>query len=263
MLKNNLLTAWILCKKNISLYIKRGPVLIFGLMFPFFITLSWIIGRELSPHQVFIGIVAMTAFFTSTAISPVVLPQETRGKTLERQLFYPVSVNQILLGIVMASFLYSLIITMIIVIAFSLILSIAILSIFQIFILVLGTGLMVVLGSLFGLLISALPTDMTSDVMVLINIIKFPLIFISGIFIPLSFTPIGLFILSILSPITFFTDLLRYCVLENNLFNFGFDILILLLWIALLSVGNVIFHKKTMPKRLGESAAKSKKMKKK
>ena len=262
MLKNDLLTAWILCKKNISLYIKRGPVLIFGLLFPFFITLSWVIGRELSPVQIFIGIVAMTAFFTSTAISPVVLPQETRGKTLERQLFYPVSINQILLGIVMASFLYSFIITLIVTIAFSLILGISILSIFQIFIFLVGTILMVLLGSLFGLLISALPTDMTSDVMVLINVIKFPLIFISGIFIPLSFTPIGLFILSIFSPITFFTDLLRFCVIENNLFDFGFDLLILLLWIILLSLGNVFFHKRTMPKRLGESASKAKKMKK-
>ncbi|GAG84978.1 unnamed protein product [marine sediment metagenome] len=64
MIKDSLKRIWILSKKNISLYIKKGPVLIFGLMFPFFMTLSWVIGREISFNQVFIGIISMTSFFT-------------------------------------------------------------------------------------------------------------------------------------------------------------------------------------------------------
>lgn len=259
MIKNKLLTAWVLCKKNISLYIKRGPVLIFGLMFPFFITLSWVIGRDLSFAQIFVGIVAMTAFFTSTAISPVVMPVETRIKTLERQLLYPISTNQILLGILMASFLYSCIITTIISITCALLLSILFPSLFHAFLLIIGILLMTITGSLLGLLASSLPTDMTSDVMVLVNIIKFPLIFISGIFIPLSATPPGLFVVSLFSPITYFTDIIRFCVLENNVFLIGVNFLILLGWIILFSAANIVIHNRTMPKRLGEAPKKSKK----
>ncbi|MHA1677575.1 MAG: ABC transporter permease, partial [Promethearchaeota archaeon] len=66
--KISLVKIWALSKKNIQLYIKKGPVLIFGLMFPFFMVLSWVLGREISPYQVFVGIISMTAFFTSTAI---------------------------------------------------------------------------------------------------------------------------------------------------------------------------------------------------
>ena len=69
MIRDSFQRIWILSKKNISLYIKKGPVLIFGLMFPFFMTLSWVIGREISFNQVFIGIISMTSFFTATAIS--------------------------------------------------------------------------------------------------------------------------------------------------------------------------------------------------
>ncbi|MCK4285089.1 MAG: ABC transporter permease, partial [Candidatus Lokiarchaeota archaeon] len=76
MIKDSLNRIWILCMKNVFLYIKKGPVLIFGLMFPFFMSLSWVIGRDISINQVFIGIIAMTSFFTATAISPVVLPIE-------------------------------------------------------------------------------------------------------------------------------------------------------------------------------------------
>ena len=98
MIQDSLTRIWLLSKKNITLYIKKGPVLIFGLMFPFFMTLSWVIGRKISLNLVFIGIIAMTSFFTATAISPVVLPIETREKSLERILSSPISLNEILIG---------------------------------------------------------------------------------------------------------------------------------------------------------------------
>lgn len=250
---------WILCKKNISLYIKRGPVLIFGLMFPFFITLSWVIGREISFNQIFIGIVAMTAFFTSTAISPVVLPQETREKSLERQMYYPISVNQILFGILLASIIYSFIITLLITASFALILWIPFPSLLHIFILVVGIFAMIIIGSLIGLLASSFPSDMTSDIMIIVNLIKFPLIFISGIFVPLSLSPSGLLILSLFSPITYFTDLIRFSIAGNPFFNLGLDLLILCAWIALLTTANIVFHNRTMDQRLAETKKQQKK----
>jgi len=91
MINDSLNRIWILSKKNISLYVKKGPVLIFGLLFPFFMTLSWAIGRAIPINHMFIGIVSMTSFFTATAISPVVLPIETREKSLERILVSPIS----------------------------------------------------------------------------------------------------------------------------------------------------------------------------
>ncbi|TFF90085.1 MAG: ABC transporter permease [Promethearchaeota archaeon] len=263
MIKENLIITWILCKKNISLYIKRGPVLIFGLMFPFFITLSWVIGRNLSPSQIFIGIVAMTAFFTSTAISPVVLPVETREKSLERQLYYPISIYHILLGILFASFLYSFIITLIITIAFIFILSVTFSSILQIIILIIGIGLITLFGSSLGLLLSGIPSDMTSDIMVVSNLIKFPLVFISGVFIPLNLAPFSLLILSLFSPLTYFTDLMRFCTNTNPFFNMGINLAILVMWIIILLIANIVFHRKTMPKRFSEGNGNQKKSKKK
>ena len=91
MIKDSVYKIWALSRKNVSLYIKSGPVIIFGLMFPFFMRLSWVLGREISVNQIFIGIIAMTSFFSATAISPVVLPIETREKSLERILSAPVA----------------------------------------------------------------------------------------------------------------------------------------------------------------------------
>ena len=258
MIQDSLARIWLLSKKNITLYIKKGPVLIFGLMFPFFMTLSWVIGREISLNLVFIGIISMTSFFTATAISPVVLPIETREKSLEKILSSPISLNEILIGIILASTLYSLFITSIITIIFILIFSVGFNSLITIFVMFFGIGLMSILGSLLGLLVAAHPTDMTSDVMIIMNLIKFPLLFISGVFVPLQTMPFNLVFISFLSPITFLTDLLRFCVEGNNFFMVQFDILMLIIWIISLSIVNYILHKKTMPKRLSETGSKKK-----
>jgi len=124
----------------------------------------------------------------------------------------------------------------------------------------LGISLMAILGSLLGLLISAYPTDLTSDVMILVNVIKFPLLFISGIFIPLQTLPPHLIFLAFMSPITFLTDLLRFCADGSNYFTFQFDIIILTLWIVLLFIGSHFLHKRTMPKRFSETGKSKKKM---
>ncbi len=247
-----------LCRKNITLYIKKGPVLIFGLLFPFFMTLAWVIGRDLTSSQIFVGIIVMTAFFTSTAISPVVLPQETREKSLERQLIYPISIRQILSGIFLASLLYSFLISLLIMIIFMFILSIPITSLSQVFLIIAGIGLMGSTGSLLGLLASSYPSEMTSDVMVIINLIKFPLVFIGGVFIPLSSASFSLLILSLFSPVTYFTDLLQHAVNGDNVFPIGIDILVLTAWIGMLILCNFIIHKTTMPRRLAEKAGKLK-----
>ncbi|MHA1727409.1 MAG: ABC transporter permease [Promethearchaeota archaeon] len=179
---------------------------------------------------------------------------------MERQLASPLSLTEILLGIILSSTLYSAIITMIITIIFIFINSIVISSFIVVSLIFSGIILMAVLGSLLGLMVAANPTDTTSDVMILINFIKFPLLFISGIFIPLKTMPANLVFLSFLSPVTFLTDLLRFCTDGSNFFLYGFDLLMLFVWIIILFIVNLKLHKKTMPKRFSETN-KSMKMK--
>lgn len=252
-----------LTKKNITLYIKKGPVLIFGLMFPFFLVLSWILGREISLNQVFVGIVAMTSFFTATAVSPVILPIETREKSLERLLGAPISLIEILTGIILASTLYSFIVTSIIAIIFLIPIITSITSPISILIIFTGIFLMAILGSIIALLISANPTDQTSDIMVLINLVKFPLIFIGGVFIPLMAIPDFLAIIYLMSPVTYLTELLRSCINEPSFISTEINILTLIVWILIVFYLNYLIHKKTMPKRFSESGGPNKMKKKK
>jgi len=251
---------WMLTKKNITLYIKKGPVLIFGLMFPFFMVISWMLGRNITLDQIFIGIIAMTSFFTATAVSPVILPIETREKSLERVLSAPLSLNEILLGIAVASTIYSVIITSIIATIFIALFPTLISSLLSLFLMFLGILLMGILGSLMGLLLSAYPTDQTSDIMVLMNLIKFPLLFIGGIFIPLKEMPYSAAFIYFISPLTFLTELLRSSVNQGNVIACEISVLILCIWIVVLFALNYVLHGIAMPKRFEEKSGRPKMM---
>jgi len=244
-----------------TLYIKRGPVMIFGLLFPFFMVLSWILGREITLSQIFVGIVAMTSFFTATAISPVILPIETREKSLERLLGAPLTLGEILSGMIIASTIYSTIITSLITIVFLIPIIELIVSPLAIFYIFLGISLMAILGSSLGVLISAKPADQTSDIMLLMNLVKFPLIFIGGVFIPLVAVPTPVAILYFLSPITFLTELLRNCVNEPSLISPEICVLGLMLWTSLMLLASFLLQKRTMVKRFSETSGGNKKMK--
>lgn len=246
--QGDLSKIWVLCKKNVDLYVKQGPVVIFGILFPVFLMITWVFGRNMPPIQLFTGVVAMTSFFTATAISPVVLPWETREKTLERQIASSLTLHQILIGIIFASSLYSIVISYSICIIFIgfLNLSISITNLIVIF----GTLLlMAIIGSILGVLMSAPSTDMVSNIMMIANLVKFPILFMSGIFIPIATLPPAGIILASCSPVTYLVDSLGWCVDTQSFFSIGLDFVVMLAWIVVLYVITYLIHQKTMVRR--------------
>ena len=252
---------WMLTKKNMTLYVRKGPVLIFGLMFPFFMVLSWILGRAITLSQIFVGIVSMTSFFTATAISPVILPIETREKSLERLMSAPVSLIEILSGIIIASTIYSILITSLIAVIFLIPIFASVSSPLAVFFVFLGISIMAILGSIIGLFFSAKPSYQTSDIMVLMNLVKFPLLFIGGVFIPLVAVPELVAFIYFLSPVTFLTEILRNCVNEPTLISVELGFLGLIIWTVVAFIATLFIQKKTMVKRFSETGGAGKKMK--
>jgi len=86
--------------------------------------------------------------------------------------------------------------------------------------------------------------------MMLSSLIKFPLVFISGIFIPLEQMPPWGMALAVCSPLTYFTDLVRYSFTGTNYFQVPFDIAALMAFTIAFTAGTMYLHKRTMPKRM-------------
>ena len=232
-------------KKDLSIYYMKGPVVIFGLLLPAFLFIAFALGKELTMEFLFSGLLAMALFFTSTSIGPAIAPTETSTKTFERIVSAPISLWAIIFGDILASFLFGLFI-----ISFVFLLGVALLGMGIITLsLVLGTILAAFCFSAFGLVLSAPPTDKPSNIMMLSTLIKFPLIFISGVFIPLNQMSDGSRLISFISPLTYYTDIARYSIEGSSYFSPILDLLILSGFTTLFFAVAIIWHKKSLTKR--------------
>jgi ABC-2 type transport system permease protein len=234
-----------IAKKDLRIYYGKGPVVIFGILLPFFFFFSFLIGREMPPLTLISGLGGMAIWFTATSISPIIAPMETRTRTLERLVSMPLSVIEMLFGDILASTVTGVVLSTI---PISIIAVILKLNLVHFLPLALGIIVASFCFSAIGILMSALPTDTTSDVMMLTLLIKFPLIFVSGVFIPASNLPGWGRVISKFSPLTYFVDLVRVSFGGSGQpwMNLG----ILTLFAVFFLLAAVFVHKRTLPKRL-------------
>lgn len=238
--------ALAIAKKDIRIYYSKGPVIIFGILFPVFLFLSFAIGRNLSLDSMMPGLLGMILFFTATAISPAVAPWETQARTLERLMSCPITMPTIILGDVLASFAFGVAISFI-----PLIVGLGIgISVSQPFVLALGLVLAAFCFSSLGLIFSAAPASTPSTIMMLSSMVKFPVVFISGIFIPLGELPPWGRAIAFISPLTYFTDIARHSLQASGYLPIGVDLVVLLGFSALFLVMAMKLHQRTMPRRI-------------
>jgi len=239
--------SFAIVKKNVRIYYSKGPVVIFGLLVPFFLFLSFYIGRNLPAEALVPGLLGMTAFFTATSVGPAIVPWEARAKTLERLISSPVSLWAIFLGDVLSSFLFGVFVSIFPIIA-GVFLGIELTSLP-----VLALGVLLAtfcFASLSILLSSYPPADTPASVMMISSMIKFPLVFISGIFIPIEDLPVWGKMLSSISPLTYFTDLVRHSMQGRSYYPVELDFAVLVVFTVVFLVLAIKIHERTMPKRL-------------
>ena len=239
--------SWAVAKKDIRIYYIKGPVLIFGIFMPVFLFLAFLMGSRQLPLAFLVsGLVGMALFFTATAVSPAIFPWEGQAKTLERLASCPITVEAIVFGDMIASTLFGIGITLITVII-GLVLGLSLLHAVT-----LGAGILLAACcfSAIGMLLAVPPTNTPSNIMMLSSLIKFPLVFISGIFIPLEQMPPWGMALAVCSPLTYFTDLVRYSFTGTHYFPVVGDIAALGMFTVVFTAGTMYLHKRTMPKRM-------------
>jgi ABC-2 type transport system permease protein len=236
--------SFAITKKDLSIYYLRGPVIMQGLLIPAFLFVAFSFKREAPLEFLIPGLLGMALFFAVSAITPVIAPWETRMKTFERLVSSPISLWAIILGDIVSSVLFGLFITSLVIIVGVILLGEAIITLP----LILGTIIAAFCFSALGTLIAAPPTDQPSEIMLIATLIKFPLIFISGVFVPIS--QMGSFkILSYFSPLTYYTDLARYSIEGANYFSPSVNILALIGFTVIFFIGSILWHKKSLSKR--------------
>ena len=97
---------WAIALKDMRTYYTRPPSIMFGILFPFSLFLSFSIGRNIPLAQQIPILIAQTLFFASSSIGPVVIPSERANQTFDRFLTSPVSLLSVLMGKTLAGIIY-------------------------------------------------------------------------------------------------------------------------------------------------------------
>ncbi len=245
--KEQIRRAFAITKKDVKIYYSKGPVVIFGLLFPLFLFLAYTIGRNMPLKELMSGLIGMTVFFTSTSVGPGIVPWETRSRTLERLICCPITFWAIILGDVLSSFIFGVAISIIPVI-FTLTLGLDPLN-FILLVAVL-TLASFCFSALSVLLSSYPPTDIPATTMMMSSLVKFPLVFISGIFIPTEQLPQWGKIVSLISPLTYFTDISRHIILGKGCCPIIVDVIAIMAFTVAFMVAAMKIHERTLSRRI-------------
>lgn len=231
--------AWAVAVKDVRVYYLTPPMIMFGLLLPFFLFFSFSIKREIGPGMGLARLLALTTFFTASSAGPVIIPMERRTGTYDRLLAAPMSLATLLLGKTLVGAFFAIVVSLAPLLVGLLGLGVA----------VADAGLLLgglVLGSLafsaFGLVFASIPAQSVGSIMMPSTLIRWPLLFISGIFVPLGEMASWARVLSYLSPLTYAQDLMNRAVLGGGYLNRWLDLALLPLLLVLFLVVAARLH---------------------
>ncbi|MDZ7798873.1 MAG: ABC transporter permease [Patescibacteria group bacterium] len=226
-IKDNLLVAWAISKKDIKIYYFKPGTLMFGIMFPLFMFFAFAVGRSMTPAILIPGLLSLTVLFSASSVGPVAIPTERRVKTFERLVSAPISLYAIILGKALGGVLFSLFVSLVTLLGAWAFLGVVIANPL---ILALGLALASLCFSLLGIMFAMFPTENPGNVMMVLNFIRLPLMFISGIFIPIETLPSWGKLVSFLSPLTYANDLFRFGIEGKAQLDLVVNFIILLIF---------------------------------
>jgi len=231
--------AWAIGEKDIRIYYAKPPSLMFGILFPFSMFLTFVIGRNIPIDRAIPVLVAQTLFFASSSIGPITIPLERRTRTFDRFLSAPVSLSTVLLGKTIAGFIYGVGVSIIpILIGVAFFQS----NVTDLFALIAGMILSALGFAAMGIMFASLPGQGPGQVMMPLNFVRIPLLFISGVFVPVKDLPAWGQVLSMFSPLTHSIELVRGGLGGENFFGSLVNIGVLSFYLVVFLLVGIRFH---------------------
>lgn len=237
--KDEIAQIWSIAYKDIRVYYLQPPMIMFGLALPLFLFFSFSIKRSIEAEAGIAQLLAMTTFFMASSAGPVIMPLERRMGTYDRLLAAPMSMISLLVGKVLvgAFFAFAASIVPLLVGVFFLRVMIA-----DILLLLAGLLLASLAFSAFGIVFGSISVQSVGSIMMPSTLIRWPLLFISGIFIPLAeMGPIPR-ALSFFSPLTYAQDIIHHAVSGRGYFNQWFDLALLMILAGIFLIPAAYLH---------------------
>jgi ABC-2 type transport system permease protein len=204
---------WNILKKDIKNYYLKPPNISWGIIFP----LSWTLMQLVrSPGgsilELLPGLISMSVLFGTTSMLAVTITFERSGRSFDRLLLAPISLNLMVLAKIAGTILFGMFNACVPILFASFFVD---LSAVNWGLLLLAVLMIAITSALMGLLI-AVSAKQVFEAQTFSNFFRFPMLFLCGLFIPISSLPFVLRPVSFCLPLTYGTDILRGTIVASS-----------------------------------------------
>jgi ABC-2 type transport system permease protein len=241
-LQDEIAQAWAVALKDIQVYYLTPPMLMFGILLPFFLFFSFSVRREIGAEVGMARLLALTTFFTASSAGPVIIPLERRTGTYDRLLISPMSLATLLLGKTLVGTFFATAVSVVPILFGTLVLGVEVAAPGM---LVLAVLLSSLAFAAFGLIFASVPTQSVGSIMMPSTLVRWPLMFISGVFVPLGEMAPWAQLLARISPLTYAQDLMNHAVLGSGYLTPGLDLGLLPVLVVLFLLPAAWLHKRS------------------
>ena len=191
--------------KDLKAYYFKAPNISWGILFPFAFILAFAIRNPGDLRALVPGLLGLTVLFGTSSMEAIVIVFERRIGSLERLLLAPVRLPALLAGKLLGGMTFGLTVTLVV-----LVISLAIFgsSGTDWLMLILALLLSATAFSAMGAFVSVAVKEIF-EAQTLANFIRFPMMFLGGVFVPLDSMPDWLQAFARLFPLTYSVEALR------------------------------------------------------
>jgi ABC-2 type transport system permease protein len=233
MLSDDLRGMWAIVLKDLRAYYFKPPNISWGILFPFAFVLAFVIrggaargaaGGGMGDLEALVpGLLALTLLFGTTSMEAIVITFERRIGALERLLLAPLRLPALLAGKLLGGMLFGLATT---VVVFLVALAVFGAGGIQWPLLVAGAVLSAAAFAALGILVSVAVKEVF-EAQTLANAFRFPMMFLGGVFVPVSALPLPLQIVARALPLTYGVEVLHVALAGGPASRAALDLAVL------------------------------------
>jgi ABC-2 type transport system permease protein len=202
--------AWYIAAKDIRTYYFKPPLISWGILLPVVFLLAFYLREPGDISTSAPGLIGLTVLFGATSVEAVVISFEKRVGAMERLVMAPVTVSALLIGKTLSGVLFGLATGTLVWLVSTLAWGLPLASGVPLLVILLGSTAFALLGTLISLAVREV-----FDAMTLSNLFRFPMMFLSGVFIPVTALPPVLQGIASVLPLTYTVDALRHLLLDG------------------------------------------------
>ena len=236
---NRWIAFWNILRKDMRTYYLKPPNISWGILFPVAWTLMFFIKSPsgLDVRSLLPGVMVLSTLFGTTSMLAVTITFERRSRSFERLLLAPISLTQLMLAKTTGAILFGIFNAFVPVFFAVFLTSLGGIDWWP---LVLGVVLTAMASTFLGLFV-AVSVSEVFEAQTFSNFFRFPMVFLCGLFIPVSSLPTFLQPLAFVLPPTYGVDLIRPAIEGGTgMLSFGVDLALLLGIISVLFVWSLI-----------------------